>query len=161
MLEGVVLRPAPYDPKHPDAEAPERLRKDPRLPEQRLTAFNVELAGAVVGRVVMVEFEDRRGWFYAGETVDRDKPRNKPARLAVYAGRRQAVLAVLATVEGREVPEGIDTRPKAKAAKAPAAKKAASPKAGAEQPATAEPAPADEPSGDEGEGEGDKEAQAS
>lgn len=100
-FEGVVLRKAAYDPRSPEAPAPERLRKDPRIADQRLTASSVELAGVPVGRVVMVEFEDRRGWFYAAETVDPAKPRSKPKRLEVFPSQRAAVRAVLEAVASR------------------------------------------------------------
>jgi hypothetical protein len=61
------LEPAPYDLRRPLDPPPERIRKDPRIPDQHRTAFWVEVNGQRVGRVVLVEFDDRAGWWYQPE----------------------------------------------------------------------------------------------
>jgi hypothetical protein len=63
------LEPAPYDLKNPLEPPPARIRKDPRIRDQHRTAFWVVVGGRYVGRVVMVEYEDRRGWYYAPEVA--------------------------------------------------------------------------------------------
>lgn len=64
------LEPSPYSLTDPLGVPPERLRHDPRIPDQRLTAFWVTVKGEHVGRVQMVEFEDRPGWYYQPEVCD-------------------------------------------------------------------------------------------
>jgi|GEM_PF-3552985 len=88
------LEPSPYDLSKPMDLAPIRRRKDPRLPSQRLTAFWVVVKDQHVGRVVMVEFEDRPGWFYQPEVMG---PADKrPVKIGEpEAKRRDAVNAVI------------------------------------------------------------------
>lgn len=89
------LERAPFDLRHPDAPAPERLRKDPRIPDQRLTAFWVDLAGERIGRIVMVEFDDRPGWFYQAEVLDPDHPRAKPRPIDEPQAKRADACSIL------------------------------------------------------------------
>lgn len=72
--QAVRLDPAPYDLANPKEPAPIRRRKDPRLTDQRLTAFWVYLGDLKIGRVRMVEFEDRSGWWYQPELIEGAKP---------------------------------------------------------------------------------------
>lgn len=92
------LEPAPYDLAHPLNEAPARLRHDPRIPHQRRTAFWVVDKDTRVGRIVMVEFEDKGGWWYQPEVVvDPSAPKPKVKAVDGPLPRRKlAVEAVLA-----------------------------------------------------------------
>lgn len=88
------LEPAPYDLRHPLAPPPERLRKDPRITDQHRTAFWVVVDGQYVGRVVMVEYEEQRGWFYAPEVL-RPGERFPKAFDEPKQRRQEAVLEVV------------------------------------------------------------------
>ena len=97
-MTGVRLLPTHYHHGQPNKAAPMRRVKDPRIADQRLTAVIVELAGTPVGRVQMVEFPDRRGWFYEAQTIDPERPGNKPKAIGTFESRRKAVRAVLDAV---------------------------------------------------------------
>lgn len=98
------IEPSPYDLRRPMDVAPERIRKDPRIKDQRLTAFWVTVRGEHVGRVSMHEFDDRPGWFYQPESWDgtgRPTPFGDP-----LPKRKQAVEAVIDEWRARQQTRG-------------------------------------------------------
>lgn len=91
-----ALEPSPYNLAKPLEPAPARIRHDPRIPTQRRTAFWVVVKDQHVGRVTMVEFEDRAGWWYQAEVIDPAHPGSKPKPFGEpHARRKLAIEAVV------------------------------------------------------------------
>lgn len=86
----VTLDVSPYDLVHPKVPAPQRLRHDPRIPAQHLTAFWVNVGGVRVGRIFMVEYKDRSGWWYQAQVLVEGKRR--PVNVGPAHPRRKLAL---------------------------------------------------------------------
>lgn len=103
----IRLEPSPYDLSKPKEPAPERRRKDPRLTDQRLTAFWVYEGETKIGRVKMIEYENRSGWWYVPEVYDepQEKRPGRPRRPKQCGDpqpmRRLAVEKVVSAVHGK------------------------------------------------------------